>query len=157
MSLERTVTENIIFDLPMSFPQAVLYGVRTDGTAFVLGSHSDIYALLKNDYSASEGLIGITTQTCGWAAPNNPETGEVDGRPSEHPERRRVVLVVTLTVNGFCSGMKLAQKRRDFTIEETSFEDDEPSGELWDAMNECMKKIMQVIKGDESSNDFLCS
>lgn len=142
--IEKIITENIILDSPMDLPQSVLYGVDIDGRTFVLGSHVDLYALLENDYSNIIGLVGIAIHTTGWAAPLNPDSGEVDGPPSEHAERQRIVLVATLTLNGFCSAMKSADRRSGFVLEETTFDETLPSGELWDAMENCMDKVRQV-------------
>lgn len=150
MLTEKTITENIIFDSPMNLPQAVLYGVHAEGNTRVLGTHADVYALLERDLSGTEGLIGIAVHTTGWAAPLNPETGETDMRPSEHPERRRIVLVVTLTMNGFCSGMKFARKVPGAVIEETNFDEESASGDLWEALNECFDKITLQSSGRNS-------
>jgi len=149
--IEKTVTENIIIHSPMKIPEAVLYGICSDGRTFVLGSNSDVYSLLENDYSHHQELIGIAVQTTGWAAPLNPETGDTDCRPSLHPQRRRVVLVVTLTSTGFCSATKLATQRAGFVIEETEFDEETASGELWDALNQCFEK-MKPVKNREISS-----
>ncbi len=143
--IEKTITENIIFDSPMKLAQAVLYGVTTDGGLVELGRSPDVYELLETcEFPENNNIIGIAVHTTGWAAPLNPETGETDGRPSEHAERRWVVLVVTLTFNGFCSATKFATQRRGFVLEETNFDDTTASGEVWDAMNTCMEKVRQV-------------
>ena len=143
--IEKTITENIIFDSPMKLAQAVLYGVTTDGGMVELGRSPDVYELLDTcEFPENDNIIGIAVHTTGWAAPLNPETGETDGRPSEHAERRWVVLVVTLTFNGFCSATKFATQRRGFVLEETNFHDTTASGEIWDAMNVCIEKLRQV-------------
>lgn len=151
--IEKTITENIIFDSPMKLAQAVLYGVTTDGGTVELGRSPDPFELLETcEFPENHNIIGIAFQTSGWAAPLNPDTGDTDGRPSEHAERRRVVLVVTLTLNGFCSAMKFATQRRDFVLEETQFEESTPDGRIWDAMNECLDKVRQVKNGIETSS-----
>lgn len=144
MLTEKTITENIILDSPMNLPQAVLYGVHAEGNTRVLGTHADVYALLERDFSDTEGLIGIAVHTTGWAAPLDPETGETSAPPSEHPERRQVVLVATLTINGFCSAMKFARSVPGAVVEETTFEEVPASGKLWDVMNTCLERIMEV-------------
>lgn len=70
-----------------------------------LGGHSDVYDLL-DDYSASNKKRNLDTMpsafallTTGWASPLN-EVGDVEGRPSEHPLRRRVALFMVSAVNG---------------------------------------------------------
>jgi len=54
----------------------------------------DAYHLLDAaDMPADVYAVGLVTW--GWAAPINPTTGQADGVPSEHPERRRVRLICT--------------------------------------------------------------
>lgn len=142
--IEKTITENIILDSPMEFEQAVLYGVTTEGEVFVLGSSRNVYALLANDYSNIDGLMGLAFKTMGWAAPLEPETGETSAPPSIHPTRTRIVFVATLTTNGFCSAMKSERRVPGAVIEETKFDEGPSSGALWDAMNECLDRIMEV-------------
>jgi hypothetical protein len=143
--IEKTITENIIVDSPMTLAEAVLYGVTTDGGTVELGHSPDLFELLETyEFPENHNIIGIAIHTTGWSAPLNPETNDTDGRPSEHAERRRVVLVVTLTLNGFCSATKFATQRRGFVLEETNFDDAMPSCELSDAMNTCMEKVRQV-------------
>ena len=146
MLIERLITEKIITDSPMDLPKAVLHGVTTEGDTFILASQPDVYKLLDKDYSGIEGLIGLAVHTVGWCAPINPETGETDGRPSEHPERKRVALVATLTINGYCSGIKFENE------EEVTYEEGMPNGNLWDALNKCLAKVRQVENGIETSS-----
>ncbi len=133
---EKLITEKIITNSPMELSQAVLYGVDVKGDTFILASQPDVYDLLENDYSDTEGIVGLAVHTTGWAAPLN-ANGEVEGRPSEHPERRRVALVATLTLNGYCSGIKF-QDEAEITYDESI-----PEGNLWNALNECMDKIRE--------------
>lgn len=66
-----------------------------------LDDHGDIYELiesLNNDkIIANTNFDYFTLITHGWAAPLNKD-GEVDGAPSQHPERRRVRLIVAVDV-----------------------------------------------------------
>jgi hypothetical protein len=143
--IEKTITENLIVDSPMKLEQAVLYGVTTDGGTVELGRNWNMLELLETcEFPENHNIIGIAVHTTGWSAPLNPETGKTDGRPSEHAERRRVVLVETLTFDGFCSATKFATQRRDFVLEETNFHDTTANEELWDAMNVCIEKLRQV-------------
>ena len=135
----------------MDGQQATLHLVDRTGDTVEIGSNDDVYMLLANfyqlladDHAISDGLIGLVIQTSGWAAPLDPETGESSMPPSEHPERRRVVLVATLTVNGYCSAMKFARSVPGAVIEETTFEEVPASGKLWDAMNTCLDRIKEV-------------
>ncbi len=128
----------------MDLRQAVLYGVNCEGGTFELGSHHDLYALLANEYSVVDGLIGIVIQTTGWMAPLDLETGETSVPPSEHPDRCRVVLVATLTTNGACSAVKSARHVPGAVLEETKVLEGPYSGALWDAMNECLRRMQEV-------------
>lgn len=135
---EKHITEKIITDTPMSLPEAVLYGVDGNGGTVELGRYPDIYDLLDKDYSAQaerDRLVGIAIHTTGWAAPLNAD-GEVEGAPSAHPNRVRVALVATLTMFGYCSGIAFADGR------ETVFEETAPEGSLWEAMNDCVNRLV---------------
>ena len=97
-------------------PGARLYGVncadRTAATTTLcfLSSHPDVYALLE---SPSSGLARMfdaaAVVTPGWAAPLAPD-GSLDGAPSEHAERRRVRLVVTVADEGVASVLRFADE-----------------------------------------------
>lgn len=130
----KHITEQIITDTPMELPQAVLYGVNPQGETVELGRYPDIYDLLAQDYD-NENLVGIAIHTTGWAAPLNAD-GEVEGAPSKHPDRVRVALVATITTHGFCSAIAFGDGR------ETVFEENAPSGALWEAMNDCLERLV---------------
>jgi len=130
----KHITEKIITDTPMSLPQAVLYGVDTNGETVELGRNPDIYELLEQDWKNDNHLVGIAIHTTGWAAPL--VNGEVDGKPSAHPDRVRVALVATVTTLGFCSAIAFADGR------ETVFEENAPEGSLWEAMNDCVDRLV---------------
>lgn len=75
-------------------PNAQLYGVTlTDGEAGIklLSTHADVYELLAQPKPEAFDYFGVVTT--GWAAPLNADGG-VDGKPSEHAQRRRVRLMV---------------------------------------------------------------
>ena len=70
------------------------------------GAFVDVYEGLEvfaNDKTAHDA-IGIGLVTTGWAAPlpadYDGESDEEMGAPSEHPERRRVVLHIVRTLEG---------------------------------------------------------
>lgn len=66
-----------------------------------LNDDSDIYELLDNLNSdkivSNTNFDYFSLITHGWAAPLNSD-GEIDGAPSQHPERRRVRLIVTVDI-----------------------------------------------------------
>lgn len=142
----RSITETLIVDSPMHLEQAVLYGIRAEGDFFELNSHVDVYHLLAHDYSNVESVIGVVVKISGWAVPLDPETGEEDGPPSQHSKRQRVVLVAALTIDGFCSAMKLFRPVPGAVLEETIFEEDLPSGKLWEALCDCFDKMQKVAR-----------
>jgi hypothetical protein len=66
-------------------------------------AHSDIYLTMnyygRSNHSKPVAPDALAIVCTGWAAPINPETGEMDGAdaPSKHPERRRVTLFTVVT------------------------------------------------------------
>ncbi len=59
-----------------------------------VASAGDAYHLL-DDADMPADAYAVALVTWGWAAPLDPATGQPDGVPSEHPERRRVRLICT--------------------------------------------------------------
>lgn len=93
---------------------ARLYGINcADRTAAsttlcFLSSHPDVYALLETPSSALARMFDAAAiVTTGWAAPLSAD-GTIDGAPSEHAERRRVRLVVTVADQGVASVLRFA-------------------------------------------------
>lgn len=81
--------------------KAQAFGItENEGTLIVkqLHSDSDIYFLIENinQDKLQDNYDYISFITYGWAAPLN-NNGEIDGAPSEHPERRRVRLLMTVS------------------------------------------------------------
>lgn len=131
----KSITEKIITDTPMSLSQAVLYGVETSGETVEIGRHRDVYELLETcEFPDNNNIVGIAVHTTGWAAPLN-ENGEVDGAPSQHPERQRCALVVCRTAQDFCSGVKLASR------DEVEYDQSQPQGALWEALGDCLVRL----------------
>lgn len=74
----------------------------------LLGFYAGRHALTK---AVDTDIDGFVLLSCGWASPLN-EDGEVDGRPSEHPERVRVSLVYVAGCDGSLNAsMRLADGR----------------------------------------------
>ena len=83
---------------------AMLVGIKTDGDKVVdinaeVASNEDIYDLLADSDNARrvQGYDSVGLVTCGWAAPlpvNYDGESEL-GAPSQHPEKRRVRLMVS--------------------------------------------------------------
>lgn len=109
--------------------QAELFGITEKEQFVKIASFPDIYTMLDGSYNF-EGYIGISVRTTGWASPLN-ENGEVEGAPSEHPERRRVSLITAVTSEG--SGSALAFADEDEVITDPG----SASGSLADAIADC--------------------
>lgn len=97
---------------PFDLDRARLYGVNFRGDdlqlSFVL-EHGDIYQLLEVPESACARMFDAAALvTCGWAAPIAEGQEAPDGLPSEHPQRRRVRLVVVVGDAGVASILRFA-------------------------------------------------
>jgi hypothetical protein len=134
-NIAKSTTEKIITDTPMTLAQAVLYGVAINGGTVEIGRNRDVYELLETcEFPENHTIIGLAVHTTGWAAPTN-ENGEVEGRPSEHPERQRCALVVCRTAQEFCSAVKLESR------DEVEYEEEEAQGSLWEALGDCLARL----------------
>ena len=92
--------------------RARLYGINLRGDdlqlSFVL-EHGDIYQLLDVPESSCARMFDAAALvTCGWAAPIAEGHNEPSGAPSEHPQRRRVRLVVVVADAGVASVLRFA-------------------------------------------------
>ena len=142
------------FDLP----RARLYGVSivdADGVLSnhngalrisFLAEHGDVYELLDAPSSAIARMFdAAVVLTCGWAAPidrdENPadeDSGEVP--PSQHPQRRRVRLVVSVCDNGVASVLRFADTPDDIVTDAGS-----ARGSLADAVNNLWRDPKIVV------------
>lgn len=114
-------------------PHAGLFGVLATGETFEIGHGDDVYDLLSNVEPTPLKVVGLAVTTSGWAAPLN-ENGEVDGAPSRHPERRRVILVAVVTAGEMMSAMRFAGD--DEVITDTNGQ-----GSLSDALRDALTRI----------------
>lgn len=123
--------DGLAFDLP----KAMLVGINVTATGEVriepeLASHGDIYQLIDTvEKSTVQGFDALGLVTCGWAAPINQATGEADGAPSQHPERRRVRLFACVTRNGMASVLRFQDD-----VDNPVFDEGEASGPLAEAV-----------------------
>jgi hypothetical protein len=109
--------------------RAELYGVTEQEQFVKIAWALDVYDLLDCSYNF-ENYVGISVHTTGWAAPLN-EDGDIDSAPSDHPERRRVSLVTTITSEGRGSALAFTDEEEIITDPGTA------SGSLADAIGEC--------------------
>jgi hypothetical protein len=142
------------FDLP----RARLYGVSivdADGVRSnhngalrisFLAEHGDVYELLDAPSSAIARMFdAAVVLTCGWAAPidrdespANEDWSEVP--PSQHPQRRRVRLVVSVCDNGVASVLRFADTPDDIVTDAGS-----ARGSLADAVNNLWRDPKVVV------------
>ena len=94
---------------------AGLYSVTGETTELV-AEHGDVYELLDNSDSAKIAKVSdfIAVITCVWASPitKNDDGDDDDDHlaPSQHPERRRVRLLVLASKNGVASVLRFSDK-----------------------------------------------
>jgi hypothetical protein len=93
----------------------------------LVNSHGDVYDLLDNsDLSyVLKANTHIMVMTCGWAAPlPKGETADDDDDdrvpPSQHPERRRVRLVICANREGVASVLRFQDTPDEITTDEGS-------------------------------------
>lgn len=86
-----------LLDDPFTLAGARAYGINKNGNLCFLAQHPDVYDLLE---TKEVGLVRMfdacVILTTGWASPLG-ANGEVEGRPSEHPQRRRVRLAIVVS------------------------------------------------------------
>ena len=110
--------------------KAGLYSVRGEVTTLV-GEHGDVYEMLDSVEAQAVALMSdaVVVRTCGWASPISQDDEYADMRPSEHPERRRVRLLV-------CANGKDTPSVIRFTDdwENPVFDEGQATGSLADAV-----------------------
>jgi hypothetical protein len=130
---ERLISEQLEggFDLKTALFFAI--NETDEGVAMVLaGEHGDIYDLLDSDDSRAVAKVSdyIAVITCGWASPIVEGQSDDDQvAPSQHPERRRVRLMVFAGKDGWASVMRFSD-----TPDETITDDGNARGALADAI-----------------------
>lgn len=119
---ERLVADELgqTFSLDKSRLYSLINGEQ--GYTLTLASeHSDVYDLLENTDSKDIARVSdfIVVVTCGWASPI---VGDADDDeqlpPSQHPERRRVRLVVTASRDGMASVLRFQDTPDDVITDE---------------------------------------
>lgn len=115
-----------VFGNPFKLPMCTLYGVNITSTGQLvdveqLDAKPDVYDLLSTPASLrnQDNHTSYTTWalvTTGWAAPL-PADGNIDGAPSDHPERRRVRLVITANMDGVASVVRFEESPLDTMVD----------------------------------------
>ncbi len=130
----QEIAERMVRELsPTGEPQAGLFGVLVTGETFEIGHSDDVYDLLDNVEPTPLKVVGLAVTTSGWASPLN-EHGEVDCPPSQHPQRKRVVLVAVVTADEMMSAMRFADE--DEVVTDTNGQ-----GSLADALRDALARI----------------
>lgn len=123
--------------LRWAMPTARLYSVLNGANGLRVNyasEHGDIYELMERDDSALTAMTSdyIALVTCGWAAPIINDDDD-DFRPSLHPERRRVRLVITADRNSVVSVLRFEDEADDPVVDEGT-----ATGSLADALRDLM-------------------
>ena len=149
MSVLKTAekTEQKIHEIlgeAFNLPKAVIYSVKTkpSNELEVVKRHDcgDVYDLLSDDYTLNitKNSEYIAVLTCGWASPIDPEQDESDDditAPSQHPQRRRVRLMVLASRNGVASVLRFSDSPNEIVTD-----DGKARGSLADAVHELFAK-----------------
>ena len=121
-----------------NLPKAVLYSVsENEAGAVSLTKHleyGDIYDMLDSSASSkiAQSSKCVAVVTCGWAAPvqrDDDDNYNDELAPSQHPERRRVRLVVVASREGIASVLRFSD-----TPDEVVTDDGSARGSLADAV-----------------------
>ena len=124
---------------------ASVWVANTNGEVDCVAKSPDVYALLEDEetFNAIDGYDTFSILTCGWAAPV--ETTDEDTPPSQHPEKRRVRLLVHATEFGVASVLRFKDKNDEIVTDEG-----QARGSLADAVMELMdKKMTNMIKREK--------
>jgi hypothetical protein len=111
--------------------KAGLYSVRGEVTQLV-GEHGDVYEMLDSVEAQAVALMSdaVVVHTNGWASPIADDGDEYEGvRPSEHPQRRRVRLLVVAKAGETASVIRFTDD-----WENPIFDEGQARGSLADAV-----------------------
>ena len=125
--VEEQVSEILKLRGSFDTKRAELYALTFDTNGGVsvelITSNGDVYDLIDSaiEDKSTEGLDGIAVLTCGWAAPL-PKGDDDDDHvaPSQHPERRRVRLVICANREGVASVLRFQDTPDEITTDEGS-------------------------------------
>lgn len=144
------ITNNINKAVGVDFNKgkAIAYGVLVNNDLNVqieqIGSNGDIYDMLNDNPSLAAEVKNydfITIETCGWAAPiNNDNDEDNDVPPSQHPQKRRVRLLVSANSSlQFGSSITFNDD-----LENPVYDYGDARGALAEAIEDFIKKGMEV-------------
>lgn len=118
---ERLVADELgqTFSLDKSRLYSLINGEQ--GYTLTLASeHGDVYDLLNESDSKDVARVSdfIVVVTCGWASPITDDDDGEEIAPSQHPQRRRVRLVVTASREGMASVLRFQDTPDDVITDE---------------------------------------
>lgn len=125
------------------FLQSASVWVETSNKEIIqVVNHGDIYELLADPKTvkAITNYDFFTVVTCGWAAPlqsENPNPEEV--APSQHPERRRIRLVVGANSTGVASVLRFQDNPNEIVTDEGNARGS-LSDAVWELLNNKLKR-----------------
>ena len=146
---EQKIHDTLALSNNFDLPKAVIYSVKTkpSNEIEIVQRHDngDVYDLLSDEYtlSVAKNSEYIAVLTCGWASPIDPDKDENDDdqvAPSQHPQRRRVRLMVLASRNGVASVLRFSDSPN-----ETVTDDGNARGSLADAV---LKLFAQAEAGN---------
>jgi len=131
-------TEQKIHDLlggEFNLPKASIYSVKRASDELKVvkrNDNGDVYDLLSDEYSldVAKNSEYIAVLTCGWAAPVTADDDD-EIAPSQHPQRRRVRLVIVANPKGVASVLRFSDNPNETVIDEG-----QAKGSLADAVQE---------------------
>jgi len=127
---------------PFGVTKASLWLLDDNNKIKSVKENNDVYDML-DDFDTLESIkdcASFTILTAGWAAPIN-ETDE-DTPPSQHPEKRRVRLIVHATEFGVASVLRFKDNAGEIVTD-----DGKARGSLAEAVMDLMdKKVNYYIK-----------
>ena len=124
--------------------KASIWAIGKKGSLKQLVSGRDIYELLESPktLTAIGNADKFVVLTCGWAAPLDSDIVDNDVAPSQHPERRRVRLVVAVDTAGVASVLRFQDKPTETVTDEGN-----AKGSLADAVMELMdRKVNATLR-----------
>jgi hypothetical protein len=138
--VESEVNDTLGFDLKQALLVSVtdgLFGVHLSAPL----THGDVYELLESEASLELAKRSeyVAIVTCGWAAPIRDNDDDDDAvAPSQHPERRRVRLVVLASRSSVSSVLRFSD-----TPDEVVTDAGKATGSLADAIHQLISKTVR--------------
>ena len=120
---------------PYQLKYASIWLLNEAGKLVRIRKSMDVYELLESPKTlmAVKDCESFTLVTCGWAAPIDNKTVDNDVAPSQHPEKRRIRLTISVDYSGVASVMRFKDNPYEIITDEGS-----AKGSLADAIMNLM-------------------